>query len=289
MISAPLQAAQSAFSGTGELARAAASARKLAAEHSPRPPQAGLVIDVGGGDAPHPRADCVVDRYVADDFERAGETTLSLSRPLVVADGEALPFGDKSIDYVIASHVLEHAKHPEWFADELTRVGRAGFVQVPSRAAELTFGWRFHPWLVDRAGDTLEFHPRDGQVAPVGALFHEAIASSRLFGLWFASTRSLWHHSIHWSESFSVKTYGESRADSTAELDIEQTIATLERLSGLELVQGPPPHVARALRCPEDRGALTANGNDRLGCADCNRSYPVAGGVPVLLLEASDV
>jgi uncharacterized protein YbaR (Trm112 family) len=287
MTSVPIQAAQSAFSGAGELARAAASARRLAVEHAPQPPQEGLVIDVGGGDAPHPRADCVVDRYVADDFERSGETTLSLTRPLVVADGEALPFGDESVDYIIASHVLEHAKDPERFASELSRVGRAGFVQVPSRAAELTFGWPFHPWLVDRAGDTLEFHPREGQVAPVGDIFHEAIASSRLFGLWFASTRSIWHHSIHWSERISVRAHGESRADNTAELDVEQTLATLKRLQREGLVDGPPPRVVSALRCPEDRGTFSRDSGDGLRCAACERTYPVAGGVPVLLREAA--
>jgi SAM-dependent methyltransferase len=286
MASQTFQAARSALGAGSELRAAVARARRLAAEHAPRPPEHGLVLDVGGGDAPHPRADCVVDRYVVDDFERGGETTLSLARPLVVADGEALPFESSSIDYLIASHVLEHAKDPEKFAGELSRVAREGFVQVPSRAAELTFGWRFHPWLVERSGDTLVFHPRNGQIAPLGEVFHDAIATSRLFGLWFASTRSLWHHSIHWTDEICVEVHGRGQAESTAELDVDQTIATLERLSRQGLVQGPPAHVSEVLRCPQDHGSLT-EAPDRLVCVDCERSYPVAGAVPVLLKEAA--
>ena len=115
-------------------------ARAQAARHRPRPPGTGLVVEVGGGQRPSARADVVVDKYVEDDFERAGGAPLDTSRPLVVADGEALPFDDGSAAYVIAMHVLEHATDPVRFAAELSRVGQAGFVQVPSRAAELTVG-----------------------------------------------------------------------------------------------------------------------------------------------------
>lgn len=258
----------------------------MAKHHSPSPPKEGLVIDVGAGDSPCPRADCVVDRYVADDFERSGETTLSFARPLIVADGEALPFAAESIDYIVASHVLEHALDPEQFAGELSRVAAAGFVQVPSRAAELTFGWRFHPWLVDLDGTALHFHPRDGQAAPMGTVFHDAAASDQLFGFWFASRRSLWHHSVHWTGTLDVKAYGPSRAESTATLDVAETTATLTRLSEAGLVAGPPSHISAVLRCPEDLGALERRA-DRLQCLDCERAYPVAGGVPVLLREAA--
>src|SRR6476660_9288010 len=89
--------------------------------HRPAPPATGLVLDVGAGDAPFPRADIVVDKYVVDDFERGGD--LAFSKPVIVADAEALPFADHAFAYVIAAHVLEHAIDPVRMAGEFSRVG----------------------------------------------------------------------------------------------------------------------------------------------------------------------
>ena len=108
------------------------------------------MLDVGAGHAAHPRADVVVDKYVADDFERGA--ALDLGKPLIVADGHALPFADGAFAYVIASHVLEHATDPVRFARELTRVGRRGIRPGPEpRESELTFGWPV-PSLARRPG-----------------------------------------------------------------------------------------------------------------------------------------
>ena len=134
------------------------------ARHRPHPPSDGLVLDVGGGQSAHPRANVVVDKYVVDDFERAGP--LELTKPLIVADGHRLPFADGTFSYVVAMHVLEHATDPVQFASELARVAAAGFVQLPSAESELTFGWAFHPWLVDREGDTLVFRPKGAGIVP---------------------------------------------------------------------------------------------------------------------------
>jgi uncharacterized protein YbaR (Trm112 family) len=239
-----------------------------------------LVLDVGAGQAAHPRADLVVDKYVADDFERA--SALDLRKPLVVADGHALPFAGGSLAYVIAAHVVEHAIDPVRFAGELSRVAAAGFVQVPSREAELTFGWPFHPWLIDLEEGTLAFHPRGDARAPVGPLFHESFADSMLFRIWFAAHRDIWHHTLHWTGSFPVRVDGPSHAPETATLDVERTVETLQRIGAV----GPEGPQREALRCPADGGRLRSE-SGRLVCEGCGRSYPIAGGVPVLLVEAA--
>lgn len=221
-----------------------------------------------------------MDKYVTDDFERG--SALDLTKPLVVGDGHALPFADGAFTYVIASHVLEHATDPIQFAGELSRVGSAGFVQVPSRRAELTFGWSFHPWLIDKVGDTLVFNPRNGQHAPDGEFFHQAFADSAQFRLWFGAHRDAWHHSIHWRQSLAVKLHGNGAADRTATLDVERALAVLPGMGA----RSPQGQAREALRCPHDRGPLSGN-HGRLSCDDCDRSYPVAGGVPLLLQEAA--
>ena len=139
------------------------------------------MLEVGSGQSPHPRANVLVDKYVADDFERPQEIGIDIAKPFVVADGHSLPFADKAFAYAIALHVLEHATDPERFAAELSRVADAGFVQVPSSESELTFGWPYHPWLIDFDGETLVFRPRDGRSAPYGEVFHRAYGESALF------------------------------------------------------------------------------------------------------------
>jgi uncharacterized protein YbaR (Trm112 family) len=254
-----------------------------AALHRPRPPEAGLVLEVGSGDAPHPRADVVIDKYVADNFERAAD--LDLTRPLVVADGHRLPFADQTFHYVIALHVLEHATDPRRFAGELSRVAPAGFVQVPSRESDLTFAWPFHPWLIDRSGDTLVFSPQENQRAPCGEFFHRAYATSAMFRLWHAAHRSRWHHSVEWRGELSVEVTGTSTAVMAAEIDLERTVAALEAALTKGILRPLPPLVRERLCCPVCRSTLSFEAR-RIVCAGCGARYPRVGDVPVLLEEA---
>ena len=270
--------------GSGLIRELAAIPRELALLR-PSPPDEGLVLEVGGGQRPHPRSDVVVDKYVADDFERAGGAAIDVSRPLVVADGHALPFADASMSYVIASHVLEHASDPVRFAGELSRVAPAGSVELPSRQAELTFEWPFHPWLVDRRGDTLLFSPKDAH-APCGRMFHDSFEQSALFRLWWASHRSRWLHGVHWKDRLTVEIGGDARAEQTASFDLERTAAALRELGGRGALLAPDERVRTALRCPICRGTLSSEGS-RLACEGCARTYPVEGGVPVLVAEAA--
>jgi hypothetical protein len=248
----------------------------------PHPPKHGLVVDLGAGQSAFPRADAVVDKYVADDFERG--YPLQRDKPLIVADGHSLPFKDKSLAYLIASHVLEHATDPDRLAAEISRVAQGGFVQLPSSLSERAFGWSFHPWLVDREGDTLVFSPKPLSDRSVVGPMHHLYAESSLLRLLFVARRSSFHHSLQWVGGLHVRTTGPSSADETADLDVERTIAALLR--------DPPPALPAALRaalcCPICHGRL----DDRpavLECLDCGREFPVAGATPLLLEEAVGV
>jgi uncharacterized protein YbaR (Trm112 family) len=260
--------------------------RRETARHSPRPPRTGTVLEVGGGQAPNPRADVVVDKYVADNTERDGP--LDLAKPLIVADGHALPFADQSVAYTIASHVLEHATDPVAFARELGRVSPAGFVQTPTRQAELAFGWSFHPWLIDRDGDGLVFEPKGSLRAWSGHLLHQGYAESEPFRLWFGAHRSRWHHSVEWRDELHVRVAGESQADETADVDVERTLALLGELQARGGLRPLTPSLRQALRCPACHGELALR-DQRASCRSCERSYPVKGDVPVLLEEALDL
>lgn len=124
-----------------------------------------LVLDVGSGSGPHPRANVLCDKNIKDDTERGGrylsKTKAGIkflkNRTLIVGEGERLPFKDKSFDYVICSHVLEHSENPERILQELMRVASRGYIETPTEIYEMLFGWPFHKWYVRLEDNVLVF------------------------------------------------------------------------------------------------------------------------------------
>lgn len=111
-------------------------------------PPSFLVLEVGSGGNPYPRANVLLDAY--EETRERHWTTLIHDRPTVLSFGENLPFKDKSFDYVIAAHVLEHTPYPEKFLAELQRVARAGYIETPDAFME-----RINPYKDHRLEVTL--------------------------------------------------------------------------------------------------------------------------------------
>lgn len=137
-----------------------------------------VVLDVGGWACPFNRANWVLD---AEPYETRGYyRTIGLpasqggareyfSRETWIQRDlcarEPWPFEDGAVDFAICSHTLEDLRDPLWVCSELRRVARAGYIEVPSRAAEQSRGWEgpriaglsHHRWLIDIAGSHLAF------------------------------------------------------------------------------------------------------------------------------------
>jgi SAM-dependent methyltransferase len=139
------------------------------------------ILEVGSGNRPRRRSDILCDRFIDDNVQRARQEQIRIDkRPFVVANGEALPFKNKSFDYVIASHILEHVDNPERFVAELMRVANAGYIETPSELGEKLFGWSFHKWTVRLEDDSLVLRPRISD-SPFGDYFHRFYEESHLF------------------------------------------------------------------------------------------------------------
>jgi len=93
------------------------------------------VADIGCGDSPFPLANILVDKYPGETEHRLGPLRTD-GKLFIVADICALPFADRSLDFVWCSSVLEHLDDPEAGFLELKRVGKAGLVAVPTVYAE---------------------------------------------------------------------------------------------------------------------------------------------------------
>jgi hypothetical protein len=149
-----------------------------------------LVLDVGGAASPFPRADWVIDLL---DYEQRGlygpppdpaverfSAATWVKRDICARD--PWPFADHQFDFSICSQTLEDVRDPVFVCDELMRVSKAGYIEVPSRLEEQSYGfqgpwvgWGHHHWLIDLDGDELTFvfkhhilHGRDTDHFPDG-------------------------------------------------------------------------------------------------------------------------
>lgn len=107
-----------------------------------------LVLEVGSGGNPYFRSNVLLDSYL--NTRERHWVPLITDRPTILGFVENLPFQDKSFDFVIASHVLEHSTNPSKFLQELQRVSKAGYIEVPDAFME-----RINPYLDHRSEITI--------------------------------------------------------------------------------------------------------------------------------------
>ena len=135
------------------------------------------VVDVGGGAAPFPRADYVIDAMPFQKFgahrdgnipqELGIEPRYSEERWIQtdLCDRRPWPIPDKSFDFAICSDVLQDVRDPMWVCSELRRIAKAGYIESPSRVVEQSkgvenprhAGYYHHRWLIASGNQRLEF------------------------------------------------------------------------------------------------------------------------------------
>jgi hypothetical protein len=167
-----------------------------------------VLLDIGGWGRPFTRANWVMDlmpyesrgRYGRDGPppERfTGDTWIQRD----ICDREPYPFGDGELAFVVCSQTLEDVRDPIWVCSEMVRIAKAGYVEVPSRLEEQSFGfqgpwvgWGHHRWLIDVIDvidGRMEFvfkhhvlHNRESDHFPAG--FQQALSpEQRVQTLWW--------------------------------------------------------------------------------------------------------
>jgi SAM-dependent methyltransferase len=181
-------------------------ARSLARIDSELPRDA-LVLDVGGWGRPLARADWVIDLMPYETrglYGRDGEGDDRFSADTWVQRDicahDPWPFADGQFDFAICSHTLEDIRDPVRVCQELARVARAGYVEVPSRLEEQSpmedrpgVGWSHHRWLtdIDQQEQQVEFVFKHGVVYTTPAAqfppgFHATLSDEeRVSELWW--------------------------------------------------------------------------------------------------------
>jgi hypothetical protein len=134
-----------------------------------------IVLDIGGWARPFNRANYVIDAEphgTRGDFGKllaaqGGQQECFTKETWFqrdVCERTPFPFADKVIDFVVCSHTLEDVRDPLWVCSEMIRIGKRGYIEVPSRLAESCrgvephqVGWSHHRWLVEIKDNSILF------------------------------------------------------------------------------------------------------------------------------------
>lgn len=96
----------------------------------------------------------------------------------VVGDvDDGLPFEDNYFDFAIASHILENVKDPIKFCQELQRVSKRGYIEVPTPLADnlVSGNYENHRWFV-----TFDDYFNEIQIRPACSVVHRTVAPDEL-------------------------------------------------------------------------------------------------------------
>ena len=96
------------------------------------PPDA-KVLEIGPGFVPFPKATQFVDYRELPNIPADKIKYIDLA-------SQPLPFADKEFDFIYCRHVLEDMYNPFFLILEMNRVGKAGYIELPSPMAELGRG-----------------------------------------------------------------------------------------------------------------------------------------------------
>ncbi len=191
-------------------------------------PRVARVLEVGGGQDPHPADDVIVEKYLDDNKHRMmksdpitksrlrgmthngpGADVGAFDPDIVQADVEEMPFEDKSFDFVICKDVLEHCDDPVKAAAEMSRVGKAGFCDTPKLTSEMLWPQPdIHKYVFDYDGQgglvgrAIEF------VSPFGNILHKMFEANGEMQYAWAASRYYFHAIIFWENELRV-TIGE--------------------------------------------------------------------------------
>ena len=157
------------------------------------PPNA-RVLDVGSGHQPNRRANVLLDKYPEETIHRTTQQiVIPDGKEFFVGDALAMPFPDKSFDFIIASHIAEHIEDPEQFCREMSRVGKGGYIETPGPLTEYLMPTKSHKWIVTKRGNTLFFRKNNvtGSYFPLFFRFFYLNREGYIENTWRTSNRAL--------------------------------------------------------------------------------------------------
>ncbi|MBI4964987.1 MAG: methyltransferase domain-containing protein [Desulfomonile tiedjei] len=250
-----------------------------------------LVLEVGSGGNPYPRANVLLDAY--EESRHRHWVPLVADRPTVLGFVENLPFKDKVFDFVIASHVLEHSTEPERFLGELQRVSKAGYIEVPDAFFERINPYRDHRLEITARGGLIIRKKKAWQVDCELVELYEHRAKAVIARETMPRRPFEFHVRYYWEDAIDFTVINpevncewpapESRAgDSSLPKPYAKAREIAQRLLRRMLSQNRRNRsldLIKLLRCPACLSDDLLREAD-LVCPDCTRRYPIMNGIP---------
>ena len=176
------------------------------------------ILDIGGWFAPCTQATHMVDIMPYDTMNTKasyGNGELKITKntylQMDISSMDKLPYRDDEFDYVICRHTLEDIMNPLVVCREMIRVGKAGYIETPSRLYESTKGverpsWcghYHHRWLVEVTDNEIIF-----QFKPHNIHFRKNFYFRRYFWQKFkeeyANTFLSWENNFKYRENIII-------------------------------------------------------------------------------------
>lgn len=182
-----------------------------------------IILDIGSGDKPDPRATILADLRLGKQgrnrLERYLKETVT-DRPFVRCSIENLPFQDKSVDFIISTQIFEHLKYPEKAAEEVCRVGQAGFLQSPGWLMETIIPRIYHLWMIQKSFGKLIFETKEHYRDRTGNSqhicyvtgkddwnfwFRQQLDKNLTFAGLFHRNHNVFYSTVRWQDSFEIE------------------------------------------------------------------------------------
>jgi uncharacterized protein YbaR (Trm112 family)/SAM-dependent methyltransferase len=262
-----------------------------------------LVLEVGAGGNPYPRANVMLDAMETT-IER-NEQNLITDRSLVLGLCEELPFKNKIFDFIIASHVLEHSDNPEKFLSELMRVGKSGYIETPEGWFEKMCAFTYHRLEVSADGDRLLISKKSSwKPDEISRLWDIKLANSKPLIDFLRVNPDINHLRFYWKDTIKFEILNPN-CDASWEyptealnkplnnISLKTSIKALLRDSYLSLrrwifsqnYRNKNLDIFPLLRCPtchSEELKKSAAVNQYLNCTNCKSKYEIVNNIPRL-------
>lgn len=246
------------------------------------------VLEIWPGWSPYYRSNILLDRFYDDEEamrQSWGTWIIKGNKPLIVSKSNRFPFKDKSIDYLICSHVLEHVptNEIEGFIAEMLRISSRGYIEFPSIYYESFFDIPEHQNILFFKDNVLyvmgkdqfwSFQSRFGYfyqsmrqlLARDIFLWRWIRARKRLFFIWWEYTQQLRVKIITRDEEIPMSIFPENWVSIFSDICniVYHLFKNKLRRSKAKVDVDPKKFI-----CPECFGDVVLHTNDSVKCSKC--------------------
>ena len=248
-----------------------------------------LVLEIGSGGNPYFRSNILCD---ADLRQEDKQRELINDRPLVICEGERLPFKDDSFDFSIASYVFEHITNPNLFLDEIQRVSKGGFIEVPDAFREKFTAVPYHRLEVSYKNNELLIRKKPGVVSERN--IHDLLNSRQLQLINSFTAKHPFSFQIryYWNKEQGgikyrilnpeyeydwEKQYQKKEVKDTLSLTgtIKQKILQYSRILLSQSKRNREINIFEILQCPYCNYNDFKRNNNGITCQKCSKTFPI--------------